>query len=90
PTLPDNLDQLPGSDTGLQLTIGQAGLDGVPLLLCIDGMKVGQAVKVSHPDPESRRKILAFTALDMLRRYLLGEPILGEYLTLVRTAQRDG
>ena len=54
-----------------------------------DGMHIGQTVKVSHPDPESRRKILAFAALDMLRRHMLGEPVLGDYLTLARTAQRS-
>jgi hypothetical protein len=52
-------------------------------------MHIGQTVKVSHPDPESRRKILAFAALDMLRRHMLGEPVLGDYLTLARTAQRS-
>ncbi|ATL93870.1 competence/damage-inducible protein A [Aeromonas sp. CU5] len=85
----DELAQLPTADTGLQLTIGREGAEGVPLLLCADGKQIGQTVKVSHPDPESRRKILAFAALDMLRRHLLGEPVLGDYLTLTRTAQRD-
>lgn len=87
--LADELAQLPTTDTGLQLTIGREGAEGVPLLLCADGMHIGQTVKVSHPDPESRRKILAFTALDMLRRHMLGEPVLGDYLTLARTAQRS-
>jgi competence/damage-inducible protein CinA-like protein len=86
--LADELAQLPTADTGLQLTIGREGSEGVPLLLSADGKQIGQTVKVSHPDPESRRKILAFAALDMLRRHLLGEPILGDYLTLARTAQR--
>ncbi|HEH9441086.1 TPA: CinA family nicotinamide mononucleotide deamidase-related protein [Aeromonas sobria] len=86
--LADELTQLPTADTGLQLTIGREGSEGVPLQLSADGKHVGQTVKVSHPDPESRRKILAFAALDMLRRHLLGEPILGDYLTLARTAQR--
>lgn len=83
------LDQLAGSTKGVSLTIGQAGPEGVPLLLCADELSFGQTLKVSHPDPESRRKILAFAALDMLRRYLLGEPVLGDYLTLARTAQRS-
>ena len=48
----------------------------------------GQTVRVNHPDHESRRKILAFAALDMLRRQLQGLPVLGDYLTLARTAQR--
>lgn len=87
--LADELAQLPTADAGLQLTIGREGTEGVPLLLCADGMHIGQTVKVSHPDPESRRKILAFAALDMLRRHLLGEPVLGDYLTLARTAQRS-
>ncbi|WP_303844122.1 CinA family nicotinamide mononucleotide deamidase-related protein [Aeromonas sobria] len=86
--LADALAQLPTADAGLQLTIGREGAEGVPLQLSTDGKHVGQTVKVSHPDPESRRKILAFAALDMLRRHLLGEPILGDYLTLARTAQR--
>lgn len=87
--LADELAQLPTADTGLLLTIGREGAEGVPLLLCADGKQIGQTVKVSHPDPESRRKILAFAALDMLRRHLLGKPVLGDYLTLTRTAQRD-
>lgn len=87
--LADELAQLPTADTGLLLTIGREGSEGVPLLLSADGKQIGQTVKVSHPDPESRRKILAFAALDMLRRHLLGEPVLGDYLTLTRTAQRD-
>lgn len=86
--LADQLAQLPTADADLQLTIGREGSEGVPLLLSADGKHIGQTVKVSHPDPESRRKILAFAALDMLRRHLLGEPILGDYLTLARTAQR--
>ncbi|MCS0539378.1 CinA family nicotinamide mononucleotide deamidase-related protein [Aeromonas veronii] len=87
--LADELAQLPTVDAGLQLTIGRKGPEGVPLLLSADGMHIGQTVKVSHPDPESRRKILAFAALDMLRRHMLGEPVLGDYLTLTRTAQRS-
>lgn len=87
--LADDLARLPTADTGLQLTIGREGAEGVPLLLCTDDQQIGQTVKVSHPDPESRRKILAFAALDMLRRHLLGEPVLGDYLTLTRTAQRS-
>ncbi|MEV3834648.1 CinA family nicotinamide mononucleotide deamidase-related protein [Aeromonas allosaccharophila] len=87
--LADDLARLPTADTGLQLTIGREGAEGVPLLLCADGQQIGQTVKVSHPDPESRRKILAFAAIDMLRRHLLGEPVLGDYLTLARTAQRS-
>lgn len=87
--LADELAQLPTTDAGLQLTIGRKGPEGVPLLLSADGMHIGQTVKVRHPDPESRRKILAFAALDMLRRHMLGEPVLGDYLTLARTAQRS-
>jgi competence/damage-inducible protein CinA-like protein len=87
--LVDELAQLPAADASLQLTIGREGVEGVPLQLSADGKHIGQTVKVSHPDPESRRKILAFAALDMLRRHLLGEPVLGKYLTLARTAQRD-
>ncbi|EKP0260968.1 CinA family nicotinamide mononucleotide deamidase-related protein [Aeromonas sobria] len=86
--LADQLAQLPTADAGLQLTIGREESEGVPLLLSAEGKHIGQTVKVSHPDPESRRKILAFAALDMLRRHLLGEPVLGDYLTLARTAQR--
>ncbi|HHQ4749913.1 TPA: CinA family nicotinamide mononucleotide deamidase-related protein [Aeromonas veronii] len=87
--LADELAQLPTTDAGLQLTIGREGSEGVPLLLSADGMHIGQTVKVSHPDPESRRKILAFAALDMLRRHMQGEPVLGDYRTLARTAQRS-
>ncbi|MHC9245995.1 CinA family nicotinamide mononucleotide deamidase-related protein [Aeromonas jandaei] len=81
------LAQLTGTPHGVSLTIGRAGPNGVPLMLCADGQPFGQTLKVSHPDLESRRKILAFAALDMLRRHLLGLPVLADYLTLTRTAQ---
>ncbi|WP_219591693.1 CinA family nicotinamide mononucleotide deamidase-related protein [Aeromonas salmonicida] len=89
PHLASDLALLPGTTAGLHLTIGQEGTDGVPLLLCAHGQQTGQTVKVNHPDPESRRKILAFAALDMLRRHLQGLPVLGDYLTLPRTTQRS-
>lgn len=82
------LAQLEARSEGLSLTMGWEGPDGVPLLLCVNGQQIGQTLKASHPDPESRRKILAFAALDMLRRQLQGLPVLGDYLTLARTAQR--
>ena len=86
--LPDELDLLAGDGPHPGLTIGRAGPHGVPLLLCIDGRQFGQTLKVSHPDPASGRRILAFAALDMLRRHLLGLPVLADYLTLTRTASR--
>jgi len=86
--LPSELDQLMGSGREPSLTVGSAGPGGVPLLLCADGQRIGQTVKLSHPDPESGRRILAFAALDMLRRHLLGLPVLADYLTLTRTASR--
>ena len=86
--LPIELDQLTGSGREPSLTVGSAGPGGVPLLLCADGQRIGQRVKLSHPDPESGRRILAFAALDMLRRHLLGLPVLADYLTLTRTASR--
>lgn len=86
--LPIELDQLTGSGREPSLTVGSAGPGGVPLLLCADGQRIGQTVKLSHPDPESGRRILAFAALDMLRRHLLGLPVLADYLTLTRTASR--
>lgn len=86
--LPSELDQLTGSGREPSLTVGSAGPDGVPLLLCADGQRIGQRVKLSHPDPESGRRILAFAALDMLRRHLQGLPVLADYLTLTRTASR--
>ncbi|ATP07660.1 competence/damage-inducible protein A [Aeromonas salmonicida] len=89
PHLASDLALLPGTAAGLHLTIGQEGADGVPLLLCAYGQQTGQTVRVNHPDHESRRKILAFAALDMLRRHLQGLPVLGDYLTLPRTTQRS-
>ena len=86
--LPSELDQLTGGGQEPCLTIGNAGPGGVPLLLCADGQRIGQQVKLSHPDPESARRILAFAALDMLRRHLQGLPVLADYLTLTRTASR--
>ncbi|PJG58255.1 molybdopterin-binding protein [Aeromonas cavernicola] len=87
-TLAADLDQLSSPANGLSLTIGTAGPAGVPLLLGVDGVWIGQTLAVSHPDPESVRHILAFAALDMLRRHLQGLPILADYQTLVRTAER--
>lgn len=86
-SLPADLMQLAVPAAPLSLTIGRAGPDGVPLLLCADGRQFGQTLKVSHPDPESGHRILAFAALDMLRRHLLGLPVLADYLTLTRTAR---
>ncbi|MDM5078179.1 molybdopterin-binding protein [Aeromonas media] len=88
PCLPCELDQLTGGGQEPCLTIGSAGPGGVPLLLCADGQRIGQQVKLSHPDPESAHRILAFAALDMLRRHLQGLPVLADYLTLTRTASR--
>lgn len=87
-SLPCELDHLTCSGREPSLTIGSTGPGGVPLLLCADGQRIGQRVKLSHPDPESGRRILAFAALDMLRRHLLGLPVLADYLTLTRTASR--
>ncbi|WP_349919956.1 CinA family nicotinamide mononucleotide deamidase-related protein [Aeromonas veronii] len=88
PQLPSELEQLKRAETGLSLTIGRAGSDGVPLLLCAHGQVMGQTLKVRHPDPDSGRRILAFAALDMLRRHLLGLPVIADYLTLTRSALR--
>ena len=87
-SLPCELDHLTCSGREPSLTVGSAGPDGVPLLLCADGRRIGQRVKLSHPDPESGRRILAFAALDMLRRHLQGMSVLADYLTLTRTASR--
>ncbi|WP_393936291.1 competence/damage-inducible protein A [Aeromonas rivipollensis] len=89
-SLPCELDHLTCCGRKPSLTIGSAGPGGVPLLLCADGQRIGQTVKLSHPDPESGRRILAFAALDMLRRHLQGLPVLADYLTLTRTATLDG
>ena len=86
--LPSELDHLTCSGREPSLTIGSAGPGGVPLLLRADGQRIGQTVKLSHPDPESGRRILAFAALDMLRRHLQGMSVLADYLTLTRTASR--
>lgn len=86
--LTSELAQLAAPAAPLSLTIGRAGPDGVPLLLYVDGQLHGQTLKVSHPDPDSSRRILAFAALDMLRRQLQGLPVLGDYRTLARTASR--
>ncbi|WP_270826832.1 competence/damage-inducible protein A [Aeromonas sp. Y318-1] len=87
-TLASELAQLAAPAAPLSLTIGSSGPDGVPLLLCVDGQQHGQTLKVSHPDPDSGRRILAFAALDMLRRQLQGLAVLGDYRTLARTASR--
>jgi molybdopterin-biosynthesis enzyme MoeA-like protein len=50
-------DSTGGARRPLSLTIGRAGPDGVPLLLCADGQLHGQTLRVSHPDPASGRRI---------------------------------
>lgn len=86
--LPDDLARLQGPAQGLALTIGRAGAEGVPMLLSRDGRHWGQTLRLSHPDPESGQRILAFAALDMLRRQQAGLPVIADYPTLPRSARR--
>lgn len=63
----------------LALAIGAEGPQGVPLaLLTASGCHI-QTLKVQFRDPLSRRKLLAFAALDMLRRHLNGLEVMIDY-----------
>ncbi len=52
--LPCELDQLTGGGQEPCLTIGSAGPGGVPLLLCADGQRIGQQVKLKSPGSRER------------------------------------
>ncbi|WP_116474460.1 CinA family nicotinamide mononucleotide deamidase-related protein [Zobellella maritima] len=70
---------LQGSSRELALAIGAEGPQGIPLaLLTADGCHA-QTLKVQFRDPLSRRKLLAFAALDMLRRHLGGQEVMIDY-----------
>ena len=89
-SLPADLMQLAVPAAPLSLTIGRAGPDGVPCCCASTGgswpdpqrsaTRIPRAGAGSSPSPPS----------DMLRRHLQGLPVLADYLTLTRTARRQG
>ncbi|MGY3926930.1 molybdopterin-binding protein [Aeromonas simiae] len=70
------------------LLVGEESEQGVALVLQDGERRFEQLVLVRHPDRPSRERILAFCALDMLRRHLAGHSPFGEYQTLTRTLSR--
>ncbi|WP_368163578.1 molybdopterin-binding protein [Aeromonas sp. R6-2] len=85
PSDPADLPRLPGT---LSLLVGGEDEQGVALCLQEGERRFEQVIRVPHPDRESRERIIAFCALDMLRRHLAGESPFGDYQTLVRHSMR--
>lgn len=86
--LPAEPGALQAESCGVTLVVGAEQDDAVALLLHINGQRFEQKVQVRHPDRASRERILAFCALDMLRRHLDGLSPFGEYQTLRRLESR--
>lgn len=63
----------------MTLAIGAQGPQGVPVALkTAQGCQV-QTLQMHFRDPLSQRRLLAFAALDMLRRHLAGETVMVDY-----------
>jgi nicotinamide-nucleotide amidase len=86
--LPDSADALLQHiqhHSRLTLAIGSATEQNYPIALW-DGLHGwSQTLHVRTLDTSLQRRIISFAAQDMLRRYLLKQPVLGEYQTLQRT-----
>lgn len=86
--LPDSADELLQHiqhHSRLTLAIGTAKEQRYPIALW-DGIHGwAQTLFVRTLDVTLQRRIIAFAAQDMLRRYLLKQPVLGDYQTLQRT-----
>ncbi|ART80774.1 CinA family nicotinamide mononucleotide deamidase-related protein [Oceanisphaera avium] len=81
--LPDDAQDLAhwlnNSARPLTLAIGAAGPKGIPVALkTAQGCQV-QTLQMHFRDPLSQRRLLAFSALDMLRRYLENETVMIDY-----------
>ena len=81
--LPDEAEDLAhwlqASARPLTLAIGAAGPNGVPVALKTQTGCYVQTLQMHFRDPLSQRRLLAFTALDMLRRYLTEETVMIDY-----------
>ena len=63
----------------LTLAIGAAGPKGIPVALKTASACYVQTLQMHFRDPLSQRRLLAFTALDMLRRHLMNETVMIDY-----------
>ncbi|MGO1246977.1 MAG: CinA family nicotinamide mononucleotide deamidase-related protein [Oceanisphaera sp.] len=63
----------------LTLAIGASGPQGTPIALKTPTACMVQTLQMHFRDPLSQRRLLAFVALDMLRRYLAGETVMVDY-----------
>ncbi|WP_319782512.1 CinA family nicotinamide mononucleotide deamidase-related protein [Oceanisphaera sp. IT1-181] len=81
--LPDEAEELAHwlqkSARPLTLAIGAAGPKGVPVALKTQTGCYVQTLQMHFRDPLSQRRLLAFSALDMLRRYLMNETVMIDY-----------
>ncbi|ART82818.1 molybdopterin-binding protein [Oceanisphaera profunda] len=81
--LPDEAEELAHwlqkSARPLTLAIGAAGPKGVPVALKTQTGCYVQTLQMHFRDPLSQRRLLAFTALDMLRRHLMNETVMIDY-----------
>lgn len=87
PSSADELLQLIQHHPKLTLAIGNAHEQQYPIALWNGLEGWAQTLYVRTLDVSLQRKIIAFAAQDMLRRYLTNQPALGEYLTLQRKDQ---
>lgn len=63
----------------LTLAIGAAGPQGTPIALKTPTSCMVQTLQMHFRDPLAQRRLLAFVALDMLRRYLADETVMVDY-----------
>jgi nicotinamide-nucleotide amidase len=81
--LPDSAEDLglwlQRSARPLALAVGAEGPEGVPVALLTEQSCQVQTLKLHFRDPLSRRRLLAFAALDMLRRHLQGQEVMIDY-----------
>lgn len=63
----------------LTLAIGAQGPQGTPIALKTQAACMVQTLQMHFRDPLSQRRLLAFAALDMLRRHLVGETVMIDY-----------
>lgn len=81
--LPDEATELANwlqqSARPMTLAIGATGPQGTPIALKTDTECYVQTLQMHFRDPVSQRRLLAFCALDMLRRYLTHETVMIDY-----------
>lgn len=87
PTAADELLQLIQHHPKLTVAIGNAHEQHYPIAIWNGLEGWAQTLYVRTLDVTLQRKIIAFAAQDMLRRYLNQQPVLADYLTLQRKEQ---